>query len=60
MSAERGFVEKRAVEVRNLSLVFAAFFGLFAKWGATALSVGIAGMSHLIAKHQEKKRLGYA
>ena len=52
---ERGYIEKGAIETRKISTIFAAFFGLFANWGAAALAVGVAGLSHLIAKHEEKK-----
>lgn len=55
MSAERGSIEKAAFETRKWSTI-GAFFTLFISYGATALAVGIAGISHIIAKHEERKR----
>lgn len=56
-SPERGFIEKRAYDVRNVG-AFAAFFVAFANLGAAVLIAGVAGLSHVIAHHEQTKRTG--
>jgi hypothetical protein len=54
-SIERGTIESTALETRKWGTI-GAFFAVFISYGALALAVGVAGMSHIIAKHEERKR----